>query len=150
MGGRERWRREWGSGFGVLTRRGGDGLAPGLGLVRGADPAPPDDPRVVRLTDSLARLGFAILLTQSDDLDENRVVAGESFGRWGAKPWRAGGGAGGGHPLPEPAGLPQAGHHPAPWRGEPQLHRFLEGLVQALEQTFQRFQFGLQHPPRNL
>lgn len=73
----ERSRLDWGSGFGLLTLPGGDGLAPGLVLVLGADPAPPDDPRVVRLTDSLARLGFAILLTQSDDLDENRVVAGE-------------------------------------------------------------------------
>jgi len=69
---------EWdGGGRGQLTLPGGDGSVPGIVLLLGADPAPPDDPRVVRLTDGLARLGFAVLLPLSPDLDADRVLPAE-------------------------------------------------------------------------
>lgn len=61
-------------GRGVLTLPAGDGAAPGLIVVLGADPAAPDDERVVRFTDSLARIGFAVLLAQSEDLDAAVVL----------------------------------------------------------------------------
>ena len=61
-------------GFGLLTLPSGDKPAPGLVIVLGADAAKPDDARVVRLTDSLARIGFAVLLTQSDELDAALVL----------------------------------------------------------------------------
>ena len=63
-----------GDGRGLLTLPGGGGPTPAIVLVVGADPAPPDDPRVERLTDALARVGFAVLLTQSGDLDAKRVL----------------------------------------------------------------------------
>ncbi len=52
----------------------GGGPAPGLVLILGADPAGPDDPKVKRLLETLARLGFATLLPLSDELDA-RVVS---------------------------------------------------------------------------
>ncbi len=64
-------------GRGLLTLPGGEGTAPAIVLVLGADPAAPDDPRVERLTDALARVGFAVLLTQSDDLNQKRVLPAE-------------------------------------------------------------------------
>ena len=66
---------EWDAGGrGLLTRPAARGPAPALLLVLGADPAPPDDPRVERLTDVLARLGFAVLLPVSDELDAKQVT----------------------------------------------------------------------------
>ena len=56
-------------GRGVLTLPAGDGEVPGLIVALGADPAEADDERVVRFTEGLARIGFAVLLTQSDELD---------------------------------------------------------------------------------
>ena len=64
-------------GRGLLTIPGGDAPAPAIVLVLGADPAPSDDPRVERLTDALARVGFAVLLTQSDELNAKRVLPAE-------------------------------------------------------------------------
>lgn len=61
-------------GRGVLTLPAGDGEAPGLILALGADPAAADDERVVRFTEGLARIGFAVLLTQSDELDAAVVL----------------------------------------------------------------------------
>ena len=61
-------------GRGVLTLPAGDGEAPGLIVVLGADPAEADDERVVRFTEGLARIGFAVLLTHSDDLDAAVVL----------------------------------------------------------------------------
>ena len=69
---------EWGAsgGHGPLTRPAGapGEKAPALVLVLGADPAPPDDPRVARLVDGLARLGFAVLMPLSDELEAKRVT----------------------------------------------------------------------------
>ncbi len=61
-------------GRGVLTLPAGDGEVPGLILALGADPAEADDERVVRFTEGLARIGFAVLLTQSEDLDAAVVL----------------------------------------------------------------------------
>jgi dienelactone hydrolase len=61
-------------GYGLLTLPAGDEPAPGLIIVLGADAAKPDDARVVRLTDGLARIGFAVLLTQSEELDAALVL----------------------------------------------------------------------------
>ena len=47
---------------------------PALIVVLGADPAHPEDERVERFTDSLARIGFAVLLTQSEELDSALVL----------------------------------------------------------------------------
>ena len=71
----------WGGsgGRGLLTRpalQAGE-TAPAVVLVLGADPAPPDDPRVERLVDALARLGFAVLLPLSAELEAKRVTAVE-------------------------------------------------------------------------
>ncbi len=70
---------EWGAsgGRGLLTRPAGEGPAPALVLLLGADPAPPDDSRVERLVDALARLGFVVLFPLSDELDAKRVTAVE-------------------------------------------------------------------------
>ncbi len=69
---------EWeGGGLGQLTLPGGDSSVPGIVLLLGANPAEPDDPRVVRLTEGLARLGFAVLLPLSEDLDDDRVLPSE-------------------------------------------------------------------------
>ena len=67
-------------GRGVLTLPAGDAPAPGLILALGADPAEADDERVVRFTEGLARIGFAVLLTQSDELD-GAVVLPVEIGR---------------------------------------------------------------------
>ena len=67
-------------GRGVLTLPAGDGEAPGLILALGADPAEADDERVVRFTEGLARIGFAVLLTQSEELDA-AVVRPVEIGR---------------------------------------------------------------------
>ena len=67
-------------GRGVLTLPAGDGEAPGLILALGADPAEADDERVVRFTEGLARIGFAVLLTRSDELDA-AVVRPVEIGR---------------------------------------------------------------------
>ena len=64
-----------GRGFLTLPGRGDD--VPGIVLVLGARPASPDDPRVERLVDALARLGFAVLLPVSEDLDVGRVLPAE-------------------------------------------------------------------------
>ncbi len=61
-------------GRGVLTLPAGDGEVPGLILALGADPAEADDERVVRFTEGLARIGFAVLLTQSEELDAAVVL----------------------------------------------------------------------------
>lgn len=66
-----------GGGLGVLTRPAGDDPSPGLILMLGAEPAEPDDPRVSRLTDSLARIGMATLLVRSEPLIDGRVTAEE-------------------------------------------------------------------------
>ena len=70
---------EWGEsgGRGLLTRPAGEEPAPALVLLLGADPAPPDDSRVERLVDGLARLGFVVLFPLSDELEEKRVTAVE-------------------------------------------------------------------------
>ena len=67
---------EWGAsgGRGLLTRPAGAGPAPALVLLLGADPAPPDDSRVERLVDGLARLGFVVLFPLSDALEAKRVT----------------------------------------------------------------------------
>ena len=61
-------------GHGVLTLPAGDDAVPGLIVALGADPADADDDRVVRFTEGLARIGFAVLLTQSDELDDAVVL----------------------------------------------------------------------------
>ena len=70
---------EWGEsgGRGLLTRPAGEEPAPALVLLLGADPAPPDDSRVERLVDGLARLGFVVLFPLSDELEAKRVTAVE-------------------------------------------------------------------------
>ena len=66
---------EWrDGGRGLLTLPAGSAVEPALILVLGADPAAPEDERVERLTDSLARIGFAVLLTRSDELDGSLVL----------------------------------------------------------------------------
>lgn len=68
----------WGSvgGTGMITRPVTSHVegSPALIVVLGADPAPPDDPRVVRFVDSLARLGFVVLLPLSDELEAKLVT----------------------------------------------------------------------------
>jgi len=49
------------------------GRHPALVLTLGLGPAPPDDPRVVRLLDGLARSGLAVMLVQSEALDGDRL-----------------------------------------------------------------------------
>ena len=71
---------EWGgegSGRGQLTLPAGDDQQPAIILVLGADPAPADDERVLSLTGGLARVGFAVLLTESDDLNAAVVLPSE-------------------------------------------------------------------------
>ena len=62
---------------GVLTLPAGAGPHPALVLALGAEAAGPDDPRVVRLTDSLARLGVGALYPLSTQLDAGVVEAAE-------------------------------------------------------------------------
>lgn len=64
-------------GTGVLTLPGGSGPHPGIVLGLGAEPAEPDDPRVSRLTESLARIGFAVLLVRAGPLIDGKVTADE-------------------------------------------------------------------------
>ena len=64
-------------GRGLLTLPAGDGSAPGIVLTLGADPAEAGDERVARLTDGLARAGFAVLLARSPDLDDALVLPAE-------------------------------------------------------------------------
>jgi dienelactone hydrolase len=64
-------------GIGVLTMPGGDDRSAGLILMLGAEPAEPDDPRVRRLTESLARSGLATLLVRSELLINGDVTAAE-------------------------------------------------------------------------
>ena len=71
------WESPERDGRGLLTLPGRGEDVPGVVLVLGARPAAPDDPRVERLVDALARLGFAVLLPLSDDLDLGRVVPAE-------------------------------------------------------------------------
>ncbi len=80
-----RWASAGGEGRGLLTMPGRGDDVPGIVLVLGARPAAPDDPRIERLVDSLARLGFAVLLPLSRDLDEGRVLPREAdrlVGAW--------------------------------------------------------------------
>src|SRR5262249_44875329 len=65
---------EWSEGgTGVLTLPGGTGPHATVVLSLGADPAPPDDPEVHRLTDGLARAGISTLLVRSQALIDGRV-----------------------------------------------------------------------------
>ena len=66
-----------GAAAGQLTLPAGDGAQPAIILVLGADPAPADDERVLSLTGGLARIGFAVLLTESDDLNAAVVLPSE-------------------------------------------------------------------------
>ncbi|MPZ99467.1 MAG: hypothetical protein GEU80_09050 [Dehalococcoidia bacterium] len=53
----------------VLVLPGSPHPSPGLVLVLGAQAADPDDPRVVRLLDALARSGLAVLMPRLEELD---------------------------------------------------------------------------------
>lgn len=66
----------WNGGFGQLTLPAGDDRVPGVVLVLGADPAPPEDPRVRQLISTLARLDIAVLLPLSEQLVSARVEPG--------------------------------------------------------------------------
>lgn len=71
---------EWGgerAGRGQLTLPEGDNERPAIILVLGADPAPADDERVLSLTGGLARIGFVVLLHESDDLNAAVVLPSE-------------------------------------------------------------------------
>ncbi len=70
------WSGEVG-GRGQLTLPEGDNERPAIILVLGADPAPSDDDRVLSLTGGLARIGFVVLLTESDDLNAAVVLPSE-------------------------------------------------------------------------
>jgi acetyl esterase/lipase len=52
-----------------------EGRYPALIFSLGVNPAPPDDPRVVRLLAGLARAGLVVMLLQSTALDQNLVTA---------------------------------------------------------------------------
>jgi pimeloyl-ACP methyl ester carboxylesterase len=49
------------------------GRHPALVISLGIDPAPPDDPRVVRLLDGIARSGVVAVLVESEALDNDRL-----------------------------------------------------------------------------
>lgn len=66
-----------GAGNGHLTLPDGDNERPAIILVLGADPAPADDERVLRLTGGLARIGFVVLLHESEDLNAAVVLPSE-------------------------------------------------------------------------
>jgi dienelactone hydrolase len=69
---------QWGEdGRGQLTLPAGEQPAPTMVLMLGAHAAAVDDPRVVRLTDALARTGFAVLIPLSAGLDRGEVTPGE-------------------------------------------------------------------------
>lgn len=50
------------------------GRHPALIVSLGVDPAPPDDPRVMRLLDGIARAGLVVVLVQSDALDADLIA----------------------------------------------------------------------------
>ena len=83
MGRRER------AGRGQLTLPEGDNERPAIILVLGADPAPSDDERVLSLTGGLARIGFVVLLTESDDLNAAVVLPSENPRGWSARSRRS-------------------------------------------------------------
>src|SRR3954453_15925763 len=60
-----------------LYRPPGGGRSPGLVLTLGAHPLDKRDPVVVRLGQSLARAGLAVLIVQSDDLVADRITPAE-------------------------------------------------------------------------
>lgn len=66
-----------GGGDGLLTLPGDARRHPALVVTLGAQPAGPDDPRVQRLLDSLARVGFVTLLVQSEPLIDGVVTPAE-------------------------------------------------------------------------
>ena len=72
---------------GALTLPAGPGPHPAVVLALGAEAAGPDDPRVVRLTDALARLGVGVLYPLSPQLDAGVVEPPEIERLVGA--WRA-------------------------------------------------------------
>src|SRR5436190_21918841 len=57
-----------------LYRPSGGGRSPGLVLTLGVHPLDKRDPVVVRLGQSLARSGLAVLIVQSDDLVADRIT----------------------------------------------------------------------------
>lgn len=63
------------------------GRHPGLILSLGVNPAPPDDPRVMRLGEGLAKLGLTVMLLQSDQLDADIVEPAEIDRMVGAFEW---------------------------------------------------------------
>lgn len=66
---------EWGEGGrGQFVLPAGVEDAPALVLTLGARPAAPSDPRVMQITDALARIGFVVLLPQSEDLGRGVVA----------------------------------------------------------------------------
>ena len=67
-----------GGGRGLLTLPAGDAAEPAIVLVLGADPSPADDARVRRLTEGLARSGFAVLLTLGGALADGLVLPSEA------------------------------------------------------------------------
>lgn len=64
-------------GYGVFTRPRSSEPHATLLLVLGAEPADPDDPRVRRLREGLARIGLASLLVRSEPLIDSRVTPDE-------------------------------------------------------------------------
>jgi dienelactone hydrolase len=60
-----------------LYRPAGGGRSPGLVLTLGVHPLDKRDPIVVRLGQSLARAGLAVLIVQSDDLVADRITPAE-------------------------------------------------------------------------
>jgi len=70
--------REWlvwaEDGEGQLTLPAGSRPAPAMVLMLGARPAGVDDPRVARITESLARSGYAVLLPRSQPLVDGVVA----------------------------------------------------------------------------
>ena len=89
----ERLEITWGApgtpsaGGGVLTLPAGSGPHPAVVLALGAEAARPDDPRVMRLTDALARLGVGTLHPVSEPLQRGLVEPAEIERLVGA--WRA-------------------------------------------------------------
>lgn len=89
----ERGELTWGeggaalAGRGVLTLPAGAGPHPAVVLALGAEAARPDDPRVARLTEALARLGVGSLHPLSEALDAGVVEPVEVERLVGA--WRA-------------------------------------------------------------
>lgn len=63
-----------------LYRPAGAGPFPGLVFTLGVSPAGTDDPRVVRFGEGLARAGFVLLIIDSPDLRQDRVVPEEIDG----------------------------------------------------------------------